>query len=120
MGLLLISGIADNLPVFSCVLMLKSLIINTIDFSGLHAIAGVFFLEHDFWILRFTGCGLYGCCGFVVILGLLLISGVAGLLPVVSWVLIDNSLIINTIYFSGMHAFAGGFCGELGHIGVWW
>jgi hypothetical protein len=28
------------LPVFSCVLALKSLIINTIHFSGMHAIAG--------------------------------------------------------------------------------
>jgi hypothetical protein len=35
-------------------------------------------------------------------------------LPVVSWVLIDNSLIINTIHFSGLHTFSGGFCGGVG------
>ena len=45
----------------------------------------VFCLEHDSWILSFTGCGvLYGCCDFVVILGLLLISGIADNLPVFS------------------------------------
>ncbi len=32
----------------------------------------------------------------------------AGFLPVVSCVLVHNSLIINTIHFSGMQAFSGG------------
>jgi hypothetical protein len=32
---------------------------------------------------------------------------VAGLLPVFSWVFTLNSLIINTIHFSGLHAIAG-------------
>ena len=66
-----------------------------------------FCLEHDSWIIRFTGCGLYGCCGFVVILCLLLIFGIADSLPVVSWVLLLKSLTINTIHFSGMYAFSG-------------
>jgi hypothetical protein len=34
------------------------------------------------------------------------ISVFAGFLPVVSWVLIDKSLIINTIHFSGRLAFS--------------
>jgi hypothetical protein len=51
---------------------------------------------------------------FLFILGLLLISGIAGLLPVFSWVLIDNSLIINTIHFCRSYAFAGSFCGGWG------
>ncbi len=37
---------------------------------------------------------------FLFIFGLLFISSFAGFLPVVSWVLIDKSLIINTIHFS--------------------
>jgi len=41
----LISGIASCLPVVSCVLAHKSLIINTIHFSGLHACAGWFCLS---------------------------------------------------------------------------
>ena len=51
---------------------------------------------------------------YLIIFGLLLISGIAGLLPVVSCVLIDKSLIINTIHFSGMHAIAGCFFGGVG------
>ena len=46
--------------------------------------------------------------GFVVILRLFLISGIADNFPVFSWVLALKSLIINTIHFSGMHAFSGG------------
>ena len=41
----------------------------------------------------------YGCCGFGFIFGLCFISGFAGFLPVVLWVLMDNSLIINSIHF---------------------
>ena len=41
----------------------------------------------------------------VVIFCLLFISGFAGLLPVFSCVLVDKSLIINGIHFSGWHAF---------------
>ncbi len=41
---------------------------------------------------------------FCVILGLQLISSFAGLLPVVSWVLVLNSLIINGIQFSDKQA----------------
>jgi hypothetical protein len=41
------------------------------------------------------------------IFGLLLISSFAGFLPVVSWVLVHNLLIINTIQFSGLYAIAG-------------
>ena len=52
---------------------------------------------------------------YLVILGLFFISSFAGFLPVVSWVLMDNSLIINTIHFSGMEAFSGNFCGEERH-----
>jgi hypothetical protein len=40
--LLSISGFAGYLPVFLCVLVLKSLIINGIHFSGLHVVAGGF------------------------------------------------------------------------------
>ena len=54
----------------------------------------------------------------VFILGLLFISGFAGLLPVISCVLALNSLIINTIHFSGLHAFAGSFCVEM--LALWW
>ena len=39
------------------------------------------------------------------------VSGIADNFPVFSCVLVDNSLIINTIHFSGMHAISGGFCG---------
>ncbi len=66
-------------PVFSCVLVLKWLIINTIHFSdslriklwllkGLQVFSGGFCLGHDFWILVFFSFGLCGCCGFAVIL----------------------------------------------------
>jgi uncharacterized membrane protein len=41
----------------------------------------------------------------------LFISGFADYLPVVSWVLVDNSLIINGIHFCRLHAIAGGFLG---------
>ena len=34
------------------------------------------------------------------------------LFPVFSWVLTLNSLIINAIHFSGLHAFSGSFCLE--------
>jgi hypothetical protein len=34
----------------------------------------------------------------------------AGFLPVVSGFLMDNSLIINTIHFSGVYAFSGWIC----------
>ena len=51
--------------------------------------------------------GQMGVGGFMVILGLLLISGIADNLPVFSCVLIDKSLIINTIHFSGLQAFSG-------------
>ena len=43
----------------------------------------------------------------VFILSLLFFSCFAGYLPVFSWVLVLKLLIINTIHFSGMHAFAG-------------
>jgi hypothetical protein len=39
-------------------------------------------------------------------------SGFAGLLPVISWVLGCNSLIINGIQFCWLHAFAGRYCGD--------
>ena len=105
-----ISGFAGLLPVVSWVFGCKWLIINGIHFCRLDVFCWWFLSEHDFWILRFTGCGLlYGCCGFVVILGLLIISSIAGFLPVFSWVLIDKSLIINAIHFSSLHAIAGGF-----------
>jgi hypothetical protein len=45
----------------------------------------------------------------VFILSLLFISCFAGYLPVFSWVLMLNSLIINTIHFSGVYAFSGCF-----------
>ena len=48
----------------------------------------------------------------VIIYSLCLISG---LLPVFSCVLMDNSLIINTIHFSGMKAFSGWKCGDAAH-----
>ncbi len=63
-SLCLISGL---FPVFSCVLTLKSLIINTIHFSGMKAFSGGFCLEHDFWIYRFTGFVLYECWRIIVI-----------------------------------------------------
>jgi hypothetical protein len=52
-----------------------------------------------------------GCCGFVVILCLLFISG---LLPVFSCVLIDKWLIINGIPICRLYAFAGRCCGDCG------
>jgi hypothetical protein len=45
----------------------------------------------------------------------LFISGFAGFLPVVSGVLMDNWLIINTIHFCRLYAIAGSFCGEERH-----
>jgi hypothetical protein len=62
LGLIIISGFAGFLPVVSCVLMDKWLIINTIHFSGMVAFAGWWFVRIRIYrILRFTGCGLlYG------------------------------------------------------------
>ena len=63
-------------------------------FAGcVHMPVGIVCLEHDYRILGFTGFGLCGCCGFIVILDLLFISvavakklwlliGFAGFLPV--------------------------------------
>jgi hypothetical protein len=56
------------------------------------------------------GVGILLLCEFIY--GLCLISG---LFPVVSCVFIDNSLIINDIHFCRSYAFAGSFCGEVGH-----
>ena len=61
---------------------------------------------------------MFGCLGLWLILGLVVISvavakklwlliSFAGLLSVVSCVLIDKWLIINAIHFSGMHALSG-------------
>ncbi len=50
-----------------------------------------------------------GCCGFAFIFGLSFISGIAGLFPVFTYVLVDKLLIINTIHFSGLHCVSGGF-----------
>jgi hypothetical protein len=47
------------------------------------------------------------CWYVLLIFCLLFISGFAGFLPVFSCVLIDKWLIINTIHFSGLHAFSG-------------
>ncbi len=80
------------LPVVSWVLALKSLIINGIRFCSF---ACFFVLIRVFWILRFSGCGLRGCCGFSFIFSFWVISGFAGFLPVVSCVFGFNSLIIN-------------------------
>ena len=74
-------------------------------FAGLQ----VFLSESGFEDLQ---TWVVGCCGFIVILGLLERGRervrrdsrrccVPAILPVFSWVLIDNSLIINTIHFSG-------------------
>jgi hypothetical protein len=49
--LLFITGFAGFLPVFSCVLIDKWLIINGIHFSGLHVIAGCFL----WWGAYFVG-----------------------------------------------------------------
>jgi hypothetical protein len=57
---------------------------------------------------RFSGFGVFVCWGLWYIFGLFVISVFAGLLPVVSCVLIDKWLIINAIQFSGMHALSGG------------
>ena len=54
----------------------------------------------------------YGCYGFGFIFCLCFISGVAGFLPVVSWVLMDKWLIINGIRFCRLCAFAGSFLSE--------
>ena len=93
------------LPVVSWVLVRKWLIINTIHFSGYGWICWwCFSLNHWFTrLLWFLWCVLICWC-FCFILGLQLISGFAGLLPVVSYVLIDKSLIINGIHFSGKQA----------------
>ncbi len=58
----------------------------------------------------------------LVIFGLLFISGFSGLFPVFSCVFGVNSLIINTIHFSGMHAFSSCFCvgeGGSGYSDAW-
>ena len=103
----LISGL---FPVISWVLVLKSLIINTIHFCRLW----VFLSESGFsgfYDLQDVGClgvGILLLCVFIYSLCL-----ISGLFPVISWVLALKSLIINTIHFSGMHAIAGGllWCG---------
>jgi hypothetical protein len=84
LSLFLIPGIADNLPVFSWVLTLNLLIINTIHFSGVHAFSCAFCLEHDKWDFSIFHMLVAWWIGLVVIFGLLLISG---LLPVFSCVL---------------------------------
>ena len=101
---------------FSCVLGCNSLIINTIHFSGLHAVAGGLLSEPLIYLILLIlmiWVAWVLCFGFI--LGLFLISGIADNLPVVSCVLLDNSLIINGIHFSGRQAFAGNFCGEVRH-----
>ncbi len=69
----------------------------------------VFWLEHDLLDFRISGLGAV-VLGFIF--SLFLIYGIADNLPVFSWVLTLNSLIINTIHFSGLHAFTGGYLSE--------
>ena len=90
-------------PVFSCVLIDKSLIINTIHFSGVLAFSGrclseplIHLIDLIFrlwveWMHLYVVISVH----IVFIVHLLF----AGCLPVVSWVLQCNSLIINTIQF---------------------
>ncbi len=118
-----VSGFAGLFPVFSWVLVLKSLIINTIQFSGLHAILSEsgFLGFYDFQDVGCMGVGILLLCVFIYSLCL-----ISGLFPVFSWVLVLKSLIINAIQFSdslriklwllkGIHAIAGGllWCGTL-------
>ena len=93
----------------------------------------VFCLEHDFWILRFTGCGLFGWCVFVMCIHIWFCrvrkrAGAegqpkrlfSGLFPVFSWFFRVNSLIINTIHFCWFVCncrLVGYIFGELG---LWW
>ena len=96
-----------------------------------------FCLEHDFWIFRFTGCGLFGWCVFVMCIHIWFCRArkragaegqpkglFSGLFPVFSWFFRVNSLIINTIHFSdslriklwllkGLHVFSAWCCSAL-------
>ncbi len=91
-------------PVFSCVLGLKSLIINTIHFSSLWAFAVRFLFGTRFLDFKIYRMWVIGYCGFVFIFCLFLISA---LFLVFSCVLGLKSLIINAIHFSGLWAFSG-------------
>ena len=56
---------------------------------------------------------MFGYWVLLFIFGLIVISSFAGLLPVVSCVLIDKWLIINAIHFSGQHALSCCYGAEL-------
>ena len=57
------------------------------------------------WAFLYLSAGILWF--FLVILSLVIISGFAGLLPVFSWVLALNSLIINGVRFCRLGALAG-------------
>ena len=52
----------------------NSLIINTIHFSGLHAISGGFCLEYDIWDFGIFFMWVTGCLGLIVILEFIRVS----------------------------------------------
>ena len=56
------------------------------------------------WAFLYLSAGVL--LAYLIIFGLLFISGVSGLFPVFSCVFGVNSLIINTIHFSGLQAIA--------------
>ena len=75
-GIFIISGIADNLPVFSCVFGVNSLIINTIHFCRLWVfLSGTRFL--DFKIYRMWAVWVLWFCGHIgFIVNFRFVSGV--------------------------------------------
>ena len=90
-----VCGFAGLLPVFSSVLVSKSLIINGVSFSGNCAV----------FLVVLGSSTLFGCWGWYWRNAFLSpcnrVSRFSGSLPVVSGVLWCNSLIINDVSFSG-------------------
>jgi hypothetical protein len=80
---------------------------------GVNNFASCFLFRHQKAPSRVGRSNIYHqvfCVLYLVTFSLLFISGFAGFLPGTSWVLIDKSLIINTIHFSGLYAIAGWVC----------
>ena len=94
LGVCWVAGFAGLLPVFSGILVSKSLIINGISFAGNGAFPANVAVVVAWWF--------WGAVGWVVGVerGCRGLSGFAGLLPMFSGVLVDKSLIINGISFS--------------------
>ncbi len=120
-----ISGFAGCLPVVSCVLALKSLNINTIHLSGMHAFSGwVCLSEPLIYLIRLIHMkwvDMLVCCGYIrSIVHFWFCRCFAGVLPVFSCVLTLNSLIINTIHFCWFVCNCRLVGYIFGEFGLWW